>query len=67
MIKDVKQIFELLDHVVEEIVKDNVTQAVTDNTLNYMTLGRILEEKRTKLFWSYCVVLCLDLIFEDIS
>ena len=67
VIKDVKQTFELLDFVVEEIAKDNVVQVVTDDASNFVAVGKMLGEKRTKLFWSPCAAHCLDLILEDIG
>jgi len=59
--------FELLDSVVEEIGKDNVVQVVTDGASKFVTARKMLEEKRTKLFWSPCAAHCLDLILEDID
>ncbi|XP_027907629.1 uncharacterized protein LOC114166942 [Vigna unguiculata] len=65
VIKDAKQMFELLDS--EEIGEDNVVQVVTDGASNFVAAGKMLEEKRTKLFWSLCAAHCLDLILEDIG
>nr|XP_007134308.1 hypothetical protein PHAVU_010G036200g [Phaseolus vulgaris]ESW06302.1 hypothetical protein PHAVU_010G036200g [Phaseolus vulgaris] len=67
VVKDAKQMFELLDFVVEEIGEDNVAQVVTDGAFNFVAIGQMLEEKRTKLFWSPCAAHCLDLILEDIG
>ncbi|XP_028755565.1 uncharacterized protein LOC114714940 [Neltuma alba] len=67
VIKDAKQMFELLDNLVEEIGEDNVVQVVTDGASNLVAAGKMLEEKRTKLFWSPCAAHCLDLILEDIG
>ena len=67
VVKDAKQMFELLDFVVEEIGEDNVAQVVTDGASNFVAIGQMLEEKRTKLFWSPCAAHCLDLILEDIG
>jgi len=52
MIKDVQQMFQLLYSMVEEIRKDNVVQVVTDGVSNFVIEAKMLEEKRTKLFWS---------------
>jgi len=49
VIKDVKQMFELLDSMVEEIRKDNVVQVVIDGTSNFVAVGTMLEEKRKKI------------------
>jgi len=67
VIKDAKQMFELLDFVIKEIGEDNVVQVVTDGASNFVAKGKMLEEKRTKVFWFPCVAHCLDLIIEDIS
>lgn len=67
VIQDAKQMFELLDSVIEEIGEDNVVQVVTDGASNFVAAGKMLEEKRTKLFWSPCAAHCLDLILEDIG
>jgi len=67
VIKDAKQMFELLDFVVEEIGEDNVVQVVIDGASNFVAAGKMLEEKRTRLFWSPCAAHCLDLILEDIG
>ncbi|RDX92342.1 hypothetical protein CR513_25542, partial [Mucuna pruriens] len=67
VIKDGKKMFELLDSIVEEIGEENVVQVVTDGAANLVTAGRMLMEKRTKLFWSPCAAHCLDLVLEDIG
>ena len=40
---------------------------LTDGASNFVATGKMLKEKRTKLFWSPCAAHCLDLILEDIS
>ncbi|RDX73953.1 hypothetical protein CR513_46355, partial [Mucuna pruriens] len=67
VIKDCQKIFELLDNIVEEIREENVVQVVTDDASNLVAVGRMLMEKRTKLFWSPCVAHCLVLVLEDIG
>jgi len=67
VIKDGKKMFELLDSMVEEIGEDHVVQVVTDGASNLVAAGRMLMEKRTKLFWSPCAAHCLDLVLEDIG
>jgi len=67
VIKDAKQMFDLLDFVVEELGEGNIVQVVTDDASKFLAAGKILEEKITKLFWSSCATHCLDLIFEDIG
>jgi len=59
--------FELLDNMVEEIGEEHVVQVVTDGASNLVAAGRMLMEKRTKLFWSPCAAHCLDPVLEDIG
>ncbi|XP_031284359.1 uncharacterized protein LOC116143083 [Pistacia vera] len=66
-IKNAQKMFELLDSVVEEIGEEHVVQVVTDGVSNYVAAGKMLKEKRRKLFWSPCAAHCLDLILEDIG
>ena len=49
VIKDVKQTFALLDSMVE-VGENNVVQIVIDGASNLMVAGKMLKEKRTKLF-----------------
>ncbi|RDX83186.1 hypothetical protein CR513_35926, partial [Mucuna pruriens] len=67
VINDDKKMFELLDIIVEEIGEENVVQVMTDGASNLVATGRMLMEKKTKLFWSPCVDHCLDLVLEDIE
>ncbi|RDY13309.1 hypothetical protein CR513_01802, partial [Mucuna pruriens] len=67
VIKNDQKIFELLDNIVEEIGEENVVQVVTNGASNLVAAGRMLMEKRTKLFWSTCAAHCLDLVLEDIG
>jgi len=41
VIKDAKQIFELLDSVVDEIGEDNVVQVVSDGAANLVSAGEM--------------------------
>ncbi|XP_028113725.1 uncharacterized protein LOC114311754 [Camellia sinensis] len=66
-IKNSIKLFEMLDDIVNEIGEENVVQVVTDSASAYVRVGRLLEEKRTKLFWSPCAVHCIDLMLNDIS
>ncbi|RDX73935.1 hypothetical protein CR513_46381, partial [Mucuna pruriens] len=52
VIKDGKKMFELSNSIVEEIGEENVIQVVTDDAANLVTAGRMLMEKRIKLFFS---------------
>jgi len=42
VIKDAKQMFELLDSMIEETGEDNVVQVVTDGASNFMAAGKML-------------------------
>ncbi|XP_028100090.1 uncharacterized protein LOC114299529 [Camellia sinensis] len=66
-IKNSMKLFEMLDDIVNEIGEENVVQVVTDSASPYIGAGRLLEEKRTKLFWSPCAAYCLDLMLSDIE
>ncbi|XP_027177656.1 uncharacterized protein LOC113776795 [Coffea eugenioides] len=63
--KTAQKLFELLDGIVEKIGEDNVVQVITDNASNYKTAGKILMEKRKRLFWTPCAAHCIDLMLED--
>ncbi|XP_042485608.1 uncharacterized protein LOC122065818 [Macadamia integrifolia] len=60
-------LFQMLDRKIEEIGEDNVVQVVTDNAANYVAVGRMLMQKRSKLYWTPCAAHCLDLMLEDIG
>lgn len=40
-----------------EIEEENVVQMVTDSASAYVNVGKLLMEKRTKLFWNPCAFL----------
>jgi len=65
MSKTANKVFEMLDAIVERIVKENIVQIVTDNAANYKAAEQLLMEKRKGLFWTPCVAHCIDLILED--
>ncbi|RDX64150.1 hypothetical protein CR513_57326, partial [Mucuna pruriens] len=67
VIKDGQKRFELLDSIVEEIREENVVQVVTNDASNLVAVGRMLMEKRTKLFWSPCAAHCLDLVLSTLE
>ncbi|XP_028803310.1 uncharacterized protein LOC114758444 [Neltuma alba] len=53
--------------MIEKIGEDNVVQVVTDGASNLVAAGKMLEEKRTKLFRYPCAAHCLALVLEDIG
>jgi hypothetical protein len=65
MSKTTDKVFEMLDAIVERIEEENVVQVVTDNATNYKAVGQSLMEKKESLFWTPCVIHCIDLILED--
>lgn len=65
--KNVDNLFELIDSMVEEIGEENVVQVVTDSAPTYVKAGEMLMMKRKKLFWNPCAAHCLDLILSDIG
>ncbi|XP_030931017.1 uncharacterized protein LOC115956884 [Quercus lobata] len=52
--KNVENLFQLLDSLVQEIGEENVVQLVTDSALAYVSTGEKLMEKRHKIFWNPC-------------
>ncbi|KAJ7980474.1 HAT dimerization domain-containing protein [Quillaja saponaria] len=65
VVEDASNLFKLLDEVVEEIGQENVVQVITENTPSYKAAGKMLEEKRSNLFWSPCATYCIDQMLED--
>ena len=65
-IKDHKYIYKLLKSVIKEVGEENMVQIVTDNGLAFMKAVKLLM-KKFNLYWTPCVVHCIDLRFEDIG
>ena len=65
--KSGENIFELLDSIVEEIEEEKVVQVITYNGSNYVLAGKLLEQKRSHLYWTPCAAHCIDLMLEDIG
>ncbi|XP_050205098.1 uncharacterized protein LOC126655136 isoform X2 [Mercurialis annua] len=65
MLEDALSLFRLLDKVVEEMGEENIVQVITENTPSYKAAGKMLQEKRSNLFWTPCAVHCIDQILED--
>jgi len=61
-----EKLFERLDSLVEEIGEENVVQVITNNGINYVLVGKLLEKKNTHLYWTPCAAHCIDLMLEDI-
>ncbi|KAA8528167.1 hypothetical protein F0562_035582 [Nyssa sinensis] len=65
IVDDATNLFKLLDKVVEEMGEENVVQVITENTPSYQAAGKMLEDKRKKLFWTPCAAYCVDRMLED--
>ncbi|RDX66744.1 hypothetical protein CR513_54460, partial [Mucuna pruriens] len=48
------KIYQLLNNFVKDIGEKNVIQVVTDNESNYVMTGKLLQARKTKLFWTPC-------------
>ncbi|KAF5941429.1 hypothetical protein HYC85_019071 [Camellia sinensis] len=65
VVEDAANLFKLLDKVVEEMGEENVVQVITENTPSYQAAGKMLEDKRKKLFWTPCAAYCIEQMLED--
>lgn len=52
--------------VIETVGENNVVQVVTDNATNYKGAHLLVEEKYPCIFWTPCVVHCLNLAIKAI-
>ncbi|XP_017248633.1 uncharacterized protein LOC108219637 [Daucus carota subsp. sativus] len=64
--KDVEYIAKVFTEVVEEIGPANIFQIVTDNGSNFKAAGALIETKYPRIFWTPCVVHCLNLAIKSI-
>ncbi|KAG8373213.1 hypothetical protein BUALT_Bualt11G0000200 [Buddleja alternifolia] len=65
VVGDATYLYKLLDKVVEEMGEENVVQVITQNTPSYRAAGKMLEERRKKLFWTPCAANCIDQMLEE--
>ena len=65
--KNAKNLFQLLDSLVQEIGEKNVVQVVTNSAFTYVLASEKLIEKRCKIFWNPCAVHCIDLMLHEIG
>ncbi len=65
IIKDADTSCKMLDEIVEYVGESNVIQVVTDNAANYKKAEKLLEVKRSKLYWTPCAAHCIDLMLYD--
>ena len=52
--------------MIKEVGEANVVQIVTDNVSAFVKVGKLLM-KKYNLYWTPCVVHCINLMFEDIG
>jgi len=64
-VKTGEKLFEMVDSLVDG--EENVVQVITDNGSNYVLAGKLLQEKRSYLYWTPYAAHCIDLMFEDIG
>ena len=67
ILKNAKNLFQLIDSLVQEIGEENVVQVVTNSASTYVSAGEKLMEKRRKIFWNPYAAHCIDLILHDIG
>ncbi|CAN1806245.1 hypothetical protein LINPERHAP1_LOCUS24614 [Linum perenne] len=67
IVEDALSLYRVLDKVVEEMGEGNVVQVITDNTPSFKTAGKMLEERRSNLFWTPCATYCIDRMLDDFS
>ncbi|XP_072084405.1 uncharacterized protein [Arachis hypogaea] len=67
MIKTTDTLFKLFAEVIEWVESSNIVHVVTDNIANYVSAGKLIHKKYLNIFWSSCVIHCIDLILKDIT
>ena len=65
--KDALYIFKFISEVIDDIGAEKVVQFVSDNASNYISAGRMIEEKYPTIFRVNCAAHCLNLIFKEID
>ncbi|GAU49016.1 hypothetical protein TSUD_285020 [Trifolium subterraneum] len=65
MLESPEKLFKMMDDIVEEVGEDNVVQIVTDVTPYYKAAGKMLMEKRTRLYWTPCATHCIEMMLND--
>eukprot|EP01018_Ginkgo_biloba_P023820 Gb_06616 [translate_table: standard] len=58
-------IFKILEEAVLEVGEENVVQIVTDS--NCVGDGKLIMDKFKTIYWTPCVVHCLDLLLHDLG
>ncbi|XP_019423213.1 PREDICTED: uncharacterized protein LOC109332625 [Lupinus angustifolius] len=65
--KTVDLLFRLFKEVVLYVGAQNIIHIVTDNVVNYVVAGRLLEKEFLNRFWSPCAAHCINLMLQDIG
>ena len=65
-IKSQDYIAGLFIDAIKQVGEINVVQIVTDNASNYKGVGMIIEGQFPHVFWTPCVVHCLNLVLKSI-
>ncbi|KAL9227765.1 hypothetical protein vseg_003416 [Gypsophila vaccaria] len=64
--KDAPYIADIFFKAIDEVGASNIVQVVTDNGGNFKAAGSLIEQKFPSIFWTPCVVHCLNLAFKSI-
>ncbi|XP_074301221.1 uncharacterized protein LOC141632583 [Silene latifolia] len=64
--KDATYIAGIFSDAIDEIGAEHVVQVVTDNGSNFKAAGGLVEKKHPSIFWTPCVVHCVNLAFKSI-
>lgn len=64
--KDAAFVAEVFIQAIKEVGPENVVQVITDNGANFKAAGSIVESKYPHIFWTPCVVHCVNLAFKSI-
>ncbi|XP_016192904.1 uncharacterized protein LOC107633819 [Arachis ipaensis] len=67
IVKNASHLCNLFSEVIEWIGPNNTVHVVTDNAVNYVAVGRLINRKYDNIYWSPCAAHCLNLILKDIS
>ena len=63
--KDGEYIANLFIEAIENVGSNNVVQVITDNASNMKLVGTTVEQKYPHIFWTPCVVHCLNLALKS--
>ncbi|XP_010669931.1 uncharacterized protein LOC104887046 [Beta vulgaris subsp. vulgaris] len=64
--KDVEYTASIFFKAIEDIGDEKVVQVITDNGANFKAAGALIEDKYPHIFWTLCIVHCLNLALKAI-